>query len=152
MDSEQLLESLRSARSEAGEASNHAQKVSREAGYAEQAADDTYNAIAAIIDEVTEFSAINVDQHKAIVKLSYKVSKISGYLHGLINDSVGGDNLNDKEERKLRDISSILDRLFNFDYDTKAVLGFNEDYKIEYEYGTVSYTISQVVKEVANNG
>ena len=152
MDSEQLLEALRSARSEASEASNHAQEVSREAGYAEQAADDTYNAIDAIIDEVTEFAAINVDQHKAIVKLSYKVSKVSGYLHGLINDSVGGDSLNNKEEHSIRDISTILDRLFNFDYDTKAVLGFNEEYKVGYEYGTVSYTISPVVKEEANNG
>lgn len=152
MDSEQLLESLRSARSEASEASNHAQEVSREAGYAEQAADDTYNAIDAIIDEVTEFAAINVDQHKAIVKLSYKVSKVSGYLHGLINDSVGGDSLNDKEERRLRDVVTILDKLFNFDYDTQTVLGFNEEYKIEYGYGTASYTISAVVKEEANNG
>ena len=152
MDSEQLLESLRSARSEAGEASNHAQEVSREAGYAEQAADDTYNAIDAIIDEVSEFAAINVDQLKSIVKLSYKVTKISGYLHGLINDSVNGDEINNNEERRLMDIVSILDKLFNFDYDTKAVLGFNEEYKVEYGYGTASYTISQVVKEEANNG
>jgi len=152
MDSDQLLEALRSARSEASEASNHAQEVSREAGYAEQAADDTYNAIDAIIDEVSEFSAINVDQLKSIVRLSYKVTKISGYLHGLTNDNVGGDNISDKEERRLMDIVSILDKLFNIDYDTKAVLGFNEEYKVEYGYGTASYTISAVVKEETNNG
>ena len=152
MDSEQLLEALRSASSEASEASDHAREVSREAAWAEQAADDTYAAINSIIDEVTEFAAINVDQHKAIVKLSYKVSKISGYLHGLINDSVDGDGLSDKEERRLRDVVTILDKLFNFDYDTQAVLGFNEGFKVEYEYGNASYTISQVVKEEANNG
>jgi len=152
MDSEQLLEALRGALSEAGEASEHAREVAREAGWAEQAADDAYGAINSIIDEVEEFAAINVDQHKAIVKLSYKVSKISGFLHGLINDSVGGDSLSDKEERKLMDVVSILDRLFNFDYDTKAVLGFNEEFNVGYEYGTVSYTISPVVKEEANNG
>ena len=152
MDSEQLLEELRSARSEASNASDYAQSIVREAGYAESAADDTYNAIDRIIDSIVEFDSINVDQHKAIVKLSYKVSKVSGYLHGLINDSISGDSLNDKEERRLRDVVTILDKLFNFDYDTQAVLGFNEGFKVEYEYGNASYTISQVVKEEANNG
>jgi hypothetical protein len=152
MDSEQLLEALRSARSEASEASNHAQEVSREAGWAEQAADDAYNAIDSIIDEVTAFSSINVDQHKAIVKLSYKVSNLSGYLHSLISDSVGNNSLSDKEEDSLRNIGNILDRLFNFDYDTQVVLGFNKEFKVEYVYGTSSYTISREVKEEANNG
>lgn len=152
MDSEQLLEELRNARSEASNASDYAQSIVREAGYAESAADDTYSAIDRIIDSIVEFSSINIDQHKAIVKLSYKVSKVSGYLHGLINDSVGGDSLNDKEERRLKDVVTILDKLFNFDYDTQAVLGFNEGFKVEYEYGNASYTISHVVKEEANNG
>ena len=151
MDSEQLLEELRNARSEVSNASDYAQSVVREAGYAETSADDAYNAIDRIIDSIEEFSSINVDQHKAIVKLSYKVSKVSGYLHGLINDSVGGDSLNDKQERRLRDVVTILDKLFNFDYDTQAVLGFNEGFKVEYEYGNASYTISQVVKEEASN-
>ena len=151
MDSEQLLESLRSVRSEASEASNHAQEVSREAGYAESAADDVYNSIDAIIDEVSEFSGINVQQHKAIINLSFKVAKISSHLHVLLKDSIEGGDLSNKEENSVRDISTILDRLFNFDYDTKTVLGFNEEFKVGYEYGTVSYTISPVVKEEANN-
>ena len=151
MDSEQLLEELRNARSEASNASDYAASVNREAGYAESAADDTVNAIDSIIDTITEFQAINVDQQKAIVRLSYKMIKLIGYLHGLLKDGLEGDSASDKEERRLRDVVTILDKLFNFDYDTQAVLGINEGFKVEYEYGNSSYTISQVVKEEASN-
>jgi len=152
MDSEQLLEELRNARSEASNASDYAQSVVREAGYAETAADDAYNAIDSIIDSITEFNSINVDQHKSIINLSYKVAKVIAYLHVLLKDGVDGDGINNKEENRLRDINTILDKLFNFDYDTKAVLGINEEFTVEYVYGAGSYTISPVVKEVTNNG
>ena len=152
MDSEQLLEELRSARSEASNASDYAQSIVREAGYAESAADDTYNAIDRIIDSIVEFESINVDQQKAIVRLSYKMTKVIAYLHVLLKDGLEGDSSSDKEERRLRDVVTILDKLFNFDYDTQAVLGINEEFKVDYEYGTSSYSISQVVKEEANNG
>lgn len=152
MDSEQLIEELRSARSEASNASDYASSVAREAGYAESAADDTVNAIDSIIDTISEFQAINVDQQKAIVRLSYKMTKVIGYLHGIIKDGLEGDSSSDKEERRLRDVVTILDKLFNFDYDTQAVLGINEEFKVDYEYGTSSYSISAVVKEESNNG
>ena len=152
MDSEQLLEELRNARSEASNASDYAASVNREAGYAESAADDTVNAIDSIIDSISEFQAINVDQQKAIGRLSYKMTKVVAYLHVLLKDGLDGDSASDKEERRLRDVVTILDKLFNFDYDTQAVLGINEEFKVDYEYGTSSYSISAVVKEETNNG
>lgn len=151
MDSEQLIEELRNARSEASNASDYAQSVVREAGYAESSADDAYNAIDSIIDSIVEFNSINVQQHKSIINLSFKVAKVSAYLHVLLKDGADGDGISEKDENSLRDIGKILDRLFKFDYDTQAILGLSDEYYVGYEYGTVSYTISPVVKGEANN-
>jgi len=111
MDLEELRGKLESAKEEIGSASNRAQEIAREAGWMESEADSAWSAIDDILDNVTEYQSIDMDQHKMLIRLSGRVSKLSHYLYRAIIDSASGTPLSNEDETRARDAISILERL-----------------------------------------
>jgi hypothetical protein len=149
MDLEELRGKLESAKEEIGSASNRAQEIAREAGWMESEADSAWSAIDDILDNVTEYQSIDMDQHKMLIRLSGRVSKLSHYLYRAIIDSASGTPLSNEDETRARDAISILERLFKVD-PIDGDGSPNREFVVKYDYNEYAWIIKQNKEE--NNG
>jgi uncharacterized coiled-coil DUF342 family protein len=149
MDLEELRGKLESAKEEIGNASNRAQEIAREAGWMESEADSAWSAIDDILDNVTEYQSIDMDQHKMLIRLSGRVSKLSHYLYRAIIDSASGTPLSNEDETRARDAISILERLFKVD-PIDGDGSPNREFVVKYDYNEYAWIIKQNKEE--NNG
>ncbi len=149
MDLEELRGKLESAKEEIGNASNRAQEIAREAGWMESEADSAWSAIDDILDNVTEYQSIDMDQHKMLIRLSGRVSKLSHYLYRAIIDGASGTPLSNEDETRARDAISILERLFKVD-PIDGDGSPNREFVVKYDYNEYAWIIKQNKEE--NNG
>ena len=149
MDLEELRGKLESAKEEIGSASNRAQEIAREAGWMESEADSAWSAIDDILDNVTEYQSIDMDQHKMLIRLSGRVSKLSHYLYRAIIDGASGTPLSNEDETRARDAISILERLFKVD-PIDGDGSPNREFVVKYDYNEYAWIIKQNKEE--NNG
>lgn len=149
MNLEELRGKLEAAKEEIGNASNRAQEIAREAGWMESEADSAWSSIDDILDNVTEYQSINMDQHRMLIRLSGRVAKLSNYLYRAIIDGTTGNPLSNEDETRARDAISILDRLFKVDpIDGDGTP--NKEFVVTYDYNEYAWIIKQ--KKEENNG
>ena len=149
MDLDDLRDRLREARDSISTASSSMDDIKSNANYAENEADDAYSKIDDILDNLDAYLAIDVDQHRTMLALNQRLAKIFSYLNVLLRDSARGDGVNAEDERRLYQISNILESLFLFSVGGDHVVSVNPYYDVEYGYSDYSWTIK---KKEANNG
>lgn len=149
MNLEELRGKLEAAKEEIGNASNRAQDIAREAGWMESEADSAWSSIDDILDNVTEYQSIDMDQHRMLIRLSGRLAKLSNYLYRAIIDGTTGNPLSNEDETRARDAISILDRLFKVDpIDGDGTP--NKEFAVTYDYNEYAWIIKQ--KKEENNG
>jgi hypothetical protein len=151
MDLEQVREKLEYAKGEVSNASSRASDLRREADYLETDVDSAYNTIDDILDNLTEYQTIDIDQHRMLIRFSGRIAKLSHYLYRAIIDGTTGSTLSNEDETRAREAMNILDRLYNLD----PIEGDgtpNKSFVVEYDYNEYAWIVKQKKEEVTFNG
>jgi hypothetical protein len=149
MDLEKVRGKLESAKEEIGNASSRAADISREAGYMESEADSAWSAIDDILDDLTDYQTINIDQHRMLIRLLGKVARLNLYLYRSIIDGTTGQSLTNEDETRAREAMNILDRLFKLDpIDGDGTP--NKEFVVEYDYNNYAWIVKQKKEEESN--
>ena len=149
MDLDQVREKLEYARGETSNASSRAGDLRREADYLESDVDSAYSTIDDILDNLTEYQTIDIDQHRMLITLLGRVARLNLYLYRSIIDGTTGQPLTNEDETRAREAMNILDRLFKLDpIDGDGTP--NKDFVVEYDYNEYAWIVKQ--KKEENNG
>ena len=149
MNLEEVRGKLEAAKEEIGNASSRASDIYRETGYMESEADSAWGAIDEILDDLTEYQTINIDQHRMIIRFLGRVAKLNLYLYRSIIDGTTGQPLTNADETRVREAMNILDRLFNLD-PIDGDGNPNREFVVEYDYNNYAWIVKQ--KKEENNG
>ena len=149
MDLEQVREKLEYAKGEVSNASSRASDLRREADYLETDVDSAYNTIDDILDNLTDYQTIDIDQHRMLIRFSGRIAKLSHYLYRSIIDGTTGITLSNEDETRAREAMNILDRLYNLDL-IEGDGTPNKSFVVEYDYNEYAWIVKQ--KKEENNG
>ena len=149
MDLDQVREKLEYAKGEVSNASSRASDLRREADYLETDVDSAYNTIDEVLDNLTEYQTIDIDQHRMLIRFLGRVARLNLYLYRSIIDGTTGKPLTNEDETRSREAMSILERLFKLDpIDGDGTP--NKDFVVEYDYNNYAWIVKQ--KKEENNG
>jgi hypothetical protein len=115
----------------------------------ESEADSAWSAIDDILDDLTEYQTINIDQHRMIIRFLGRVARLNLYLYRSIIDGTTGQPLTNADETRVREAMNILDRLFNLD-PIDGDGSPNREFVVEYDYNNYAWIVKQ--KKEENNG
>lgn len=149
MDLEEVRNKLEKAREEVSNASACASDAGSNATYAESSADSAYNTIDDILDNLNDYLTIDIDQHRMLIRLLGRISRLNLYLYRAIIDGTTGKTLSNEDETRARETINILDRLYNLD----PIEGDgtpNKSFVVDYNYNEYSWIVKQ--KKEENNG
>jgi len=149
VDLEQVREKLEYAKGEVSNASSRASDLRREADYLETDVDSAYNTIDDILDNLTDYQTIDIDQHRMLIRFSGRIAKLSHYLYRSIIDGTTGITLSNEDETRAREAMNILDRLYNLDL-IEGDGTPNKSFVVEYDYNEYAWIVKQ--KKEENNG
>ena len=146
----QLKELLDSARSSAYEASSSAENASSYASTAESQTNDLYYELDKLADRIDELVGFNPETLRDIRTSQKILMMAAAYAGRRVDAIIDGDGSDIDSDKRWTYITSIISRIFDIGSEGKSFEGFDNSYRIEYEFGTGAYIVSRQKEE--NNG